>query len=47
LNPYESQPQPSLPILYDLTLYFFIQSGQMLSPDGILASQKVHAAVTV
>ncbi len=24
-----------------------MQSGQMLSPNGILASQKVHAAVTV
>jgi hypothetical protein len=24
-----------------------MQSGQMLSPNGILASQKVHAAVSV
>jgi hypothetical protein len=24
-----------------------MQSGQMLSPNGILASQKLHAAVTV
>lgn len=46
LYTYVSQPQPSLPISYDLMLYFFMQSWQMLSPDGILASQKVHAAVT-
>lgn len=44
---YLSQPQPSLPRSYDSILYFFMQSEQTLCPNGILASQKVHTAVTV
>jgi hypothetical protein len=39
------QPQPSLPSSKVLMLYFFMQSGQTLCPEGILALQKVHTAV--
>jgi hypothetical protein len=42
---YLSQPQPSVAKSYDVILYFFMQSGQILRPNGISVLQKAHATV--